>query len=263
MTWLETRRRERDTLLARLLSLLEDDARVAAAWLTGSLGRGTEDALSDLDVWVVLTEAEHRAVLDDLPAFVERFSPLLAVLHAPQNAPPQGGYLLTMYSAPTGPQQVDWYFLPQSSAVVPTKVRLLFDRVGLPPEAAGAKTEPPTNRDAADLTNRVAFFWVMLLITAKYIVRGEEWRVLALLTYPARALAEVEALLKPALPMPDYRFVPAGSPPHTPAESLALLQTWCANMASLHSHLRAAGADISLSLADDAAQFLSHIARSI
>src|SRR4051812_13184180 len=44
-------RAERDTLLRRVQQALERDPRVAAAWLFGSLGRGSEDALSDLDLF--------------------------------------------------------------------------------------------------------------------------------------------------------------------------------------------------------------------
>ena len=51
---LKTRAAERDALLARAVERLQADARVGAAWLFGSLGRGEEDALSDLDLWVSL-----------------------------------------------------------------------------------------------------------------------------------------------------------------------------------------------------------------
>lgn len=47
---LRLREEERDRLLDRLVASLERDERVVAAWLSGSLGRGTADAWSDVDV---------------------------------------------------------------------------------------------------------------------------------------------------------------------------------------------------------------------
>ena len=40
---------------------LEADARVAAAWLTGSIGRGEDDAWSDLDLHIAVYEQHLRA----------------------------------------------------------------------------------------------------------------------------------------------------------------------------------------------------------
>jgi Nucleotidyltransferase domain len=45
-------------LLARLASVLEEDQRVRALWLAGSVGRGVADAGSDLDVVVTVTSVQ-------------------------------------------------------------------------------------------------------------------------------------------------------------------------------------------------------------
>ena len=50
-----------DAALADLRSHLEPDSRVRALWLSGSVGRGTADAGSDLDVVVTVTDAEEFA----------------------------------------------------------------------------------------------------------------------------------------------------------------------------------------------------------
>ncbi len=50
-------RAERDALLLEATALLEGDERVVAAWLHGSLGRGTADEWSDIDLWVVLADS--------------------------------------------------------------------------------------------------------------------------------------------------------------------------------------------------------------
>lgn len=57
--------------------LLADD-RVRALWLTGSLGTGTDDTFSDVDMLVVVSEDDLPGYLDGWPAFAETYRPLLA-----------------------------------------------------------------------------------------------------------------------------------------------------------------------------------------
>lgn len=49
-------RASRDALLQHILAVLSADERFVAAWLTGSLARGEEDDLSDLDLSVVVAD---------------------------------------------------------------------------------------------------------------------------------------------------------------------------------------------------------------
>ena len=48
----QIRQRERSDLLSRIVSDLQNDERVCAAWLSGSVSRGDHDGLSDLDLSV-------------------------------------------------------------------------------------------------------------------------------------------------------------------------------------------------------------------
>ena len=48
----------RDALLERIVAALRADERFVAAWLRGSFGRGDDDELSDLDLDVVLRDAD-------------------------------------------------------------------------------------------------------------------------------------------------------------------------------------------------------------
>src|SRR6266511_2672866 len=77
---LKRRRAERDALLARAQESLEGDPRVVAAWLFGSVGRGTEDALSDLDLFVVIADEHLEAVLAERDAFMARLGMPVLVL---------------------------------------------------------------------------------------------------------------------------------------------------------------------------------------
>jgi predicted nucleotidyltransferase len=66
MSWselLQARHGEHEALLHRAVALLQADTRVVAAWLFGSRGRDTADALSDTDLWIVVADADSAAVM--------------------------------------------------------------------------------------------------------------------------------------------------------------------------------------------------------
>src|SRR5690349_1264163 len=51
----------RDAILARIVEKAATDERVVAAWLTGSFGRGEDDAWSDLDLHFAIEDAHLDA----------------------------------------------------------------------------------------------------------------------------------------------------------------------------------------------------------
>ncbi|MFD3164437.1 hypothetical protein [Herpetosiphon sp. NSE202] len=48
---------QRDRLIAQLSTTLAADQRFVAGWLVGSFGRNAADAVSDLDLMVIVAEA--------------------------------------------------------------------------------------------------------------------------------------------------------------------------------------------------------------
>ncbi|MFN8421591.1 MAG: nucleotidyltransferase domain-containing protein, partial [Anaerolineae bacterium] len=56
-TSLTTYQAAREALLAQIIDVLRQDDRLVAAWLTGSYQRGDADAVSDLDLNVVVADA--------------------------------------------------------------------------------------------------------------------------------------------------------------------------------------------------------------
>ena len=167
---------ERDALLRALTQTLEADARVAAAWLWGSLGRGEADALSDLDVWVVIYDADWPVVCEGHHAFVRSLGEPLIILEAYGNWPNCGRYLLTLYPGEIAPLQVDWYWQVASAAQVLPDTALLLDRVGLPqsstpPAFPGAPSTPQWTQPE-EIAHHVRFFWAMVPIVAKYVGRA-------------------------------------------------------------------------------------------
>ncbi len=98
---------ERDNLLEEIVFSLKADNSIVAAWLFGSLGRGTEDSLSDLDIFVVVKETAIGDFISNRLEKAKRVREPLFVVEAPQNRPPEGAYLMSLYSGKTGPHIVD------------------------------------------------------------------------------------------------------------------------------------------------------------
>jgi hypothetical protein len=68
---------DRDALLVRLTAALRADERIRAAWLTGSLGRGSGDRYSDVDVLVAVADADRAALLDDWSGLADSVAPIV------------------------------------------------------------------------------------------------------------------------------------------------------------------------------------------
>src|SRR5258708_23329199 len=117
---LQVRLAEREAVLQRIIQQLASDERVVAVWLYGSLGRNDGDALSDIDVRIIVPDAFSEAVNRERQTYASRVGPLLLMQEAPHNAPPGGAFLLVMYPGSVGPIHVDWTWQPQSRAVVPS-----------------------------------------------------------------------------------------------------------------------------------------------
>ncbi|HEX8597790.1 MAG TPA: nucleotidyltransferase domain-containing protein [Chloroflexia bacterium] len=186
---------ERTDLIERVSSILHSDERVVAAWLGGSLGSGNADAYSDVDLWVVVRDADIDVVRESRRQFVEVLGRPVLISEAPQNAPHGGAYLWTLYAGKHGPQHVDWSWLPKTGATIPADVRLLFDKVALA-LADVSRRVPPTGEDLSSaLSQECAFFWGMCGVVAKYIARGRAYDVLNLLNPVASTSDKIEWLL--------------------------------------------------------------------
>jgi predicted nucleotidyltransferase len=125
---------DRDATLERVLALLEGDPRIEAAVITGSIGAGTADRRSDLDlVAVVADDADcERATAD----WVKRVYEELPVAHHYETA---FGTTLVRGFLLTNALLLDLAFTPSADFGAWAPVRVVFDRRG----AATAAAEHP------------------------------------------------------------------------------------------------------------------------
>lgn len=211
---------ERNALLRRITRQLEADARVVAAWLFGSLGRGDADALGDIDLWVVIADDAIEAIVAHRRRYAAQVGEPVLTLEALQNAPLGGAYLMTAYDASSGPHIVDWYWQPRSLAFIPPQIQLLFDRAGLaagdaPMSFVGGSPDPTLE---AQPMHFISFFWMMWLITAKHVARTPHSESVPLLFYMLDPLCKTQRFLEfpedpcylsgvlPSLPSPQEKL---------------------------------------------------------
>lgn len=260
---LGTREAERGALLARIGAALRGDGRVVAAWLGGSLGRGTADAWSDLDLWVTVDDAHLEAVTAERTAAVAAVGEPILALEAPHNAPAGGAYLLVLYAGDGGPQQVDWYWQPRSSAERPAGTRVLFDRAGVP---VGPEPAPLAAEERGRLLGeKVAGFWVAVSLAGKAVARGQGSAAIGLTGWAATGLAEVRWLVERGTP-PEHDEVKgerrgeAWSVPGDAAGSLAVLRRLCRAMEGLGPAVVALGGHVPTDAAAQTRRFIEIVA---
>ena len=198
---LNTYRESRNDLLSKIVDTLSADERFMAAWLTGSLSRKDADAVSDLDLTLVVSDSYSESLCkraeqisqkttgERLDLFGQFGTP--AIIHENNyNAPEGGTFTFTLYAKSR--LMVDWVLIPQSKASRPSQAYLLFEKSSVPvaPPAELESLEQRTKK----ASERVAFFWMMMAITAKYLIRQDGVFVTQWLEELNRILQEIERL---------------------------------------------------------------------
>ena len=256
----EMRLAERNALLQKIRETLTQDERVTATWLLGSLACGDGDALSDIDLWVVLADEAFPAVLSDLPAFVAQIAPPLLTRDEPYNAPTGGAYLTVIYDGATGAHLSDWYFQRQSDARRPPNTRLLFSRTPLPEgDAASCGGNPGVPRDViSSAVQDVNGGWMMLCICAKYAARSPNEPEMGLLPYALNGLNGARGFIGlNSLPETDF------APHPTPQEKIAVLRRVASLLTEASEALANQGGSVAPGIAASASRFLDFIAALI
>ncbi len=248
------RRAERGALLDKITQMLEGDARIAAAWLFGSVGRGEADDLSDLDLRVIVFDEHIEAICQGRQAYTAQVGEAVLFGEAPQNRPVGGAFLLTLYAGEFGPQEVDWTWEPLSGACLWPGTRLLLNRAGLSRQGEmpwGYQPRPPQS-PLEEAAQRVSSFWAMLLIIAKYAARSPGEEQMGLVGMAVQPLREVSEYL--GLPP---RYVMETLPPHgRPEGKLRLLRDLADEMEVLMPAVEARGGEMPWAVLPHARCFL-------
>lgn len=191
----------RTELLARITTTLQNDERFVAAWLTGSFGRGEQDDYSDLDIRVIVADAYSELLCaqpwphgshttDERLALFASFGTPSVIYDAHGNAPEGSTFTCVLYE---NGQNVDWMLVPQSKAQRAIDTVLLFDKVRVPFEPAYSMEPVETRAKAA--AGQVNFFWTMVPIAVKYMLRDQPVSFQDFLEILHNVLREAERLV--------------------------------------------------------------------
>lgn len=234
----------RQRFIDALVETLTADERYVAAWLSGSIARDASDALSDVDLHIVVTD-EAAPTLCARPwelagyttaaraALFARFGQP-AIIHENQhNAPPGGSFTCIIYASLL---TVDWVLVPRATATRSPDTRLLFDTIGIPiqppPSVSGAQR-------AARASERVAFFWMMMSIVVKRLLRGDTVGVNHMLAGLEPLIREVRTLATDS-PVP-YTAISSFRLAVTVEEQIATVRQFCAAILELSPAIVALG----------------------
>ncbi len=185
-------REDRATLLASLTVSLQSDPRICAVWFHGSFGRGEADDVSDLDLWLAVSDeatAEMNTILGGHAALNVSF---IGGKETPQIAPPGGSFFASRHEGRQGTLGVDWSWQPLSRLTLPADTKLLFERSEQDPILSIPSL--PTVRLDKDISEEPVvgglwFAWLMVGVAAKHLARNPH-SDMALMLYPRFALED-------------------------------------------------------------------------
>src|SRR5262245_31430902 len=169
MTVPALRNSRNQAVLERFAAACAEDARVVAAFLSGSEARGEADDHSDLDIDVVTTDAAYQEFCETRVEFVRRLGN--ALLHETFNTP---DYIFFAY-ADGADGELAIGREGDLTRVHSGPYRVLVDKKGILPGEAIPLTKPDTDEQLAKVRAVLDGFWhdYSHLLTA--LARKQDW----------------------------------------------------------------------------------------
>jgi len=153
------------TYLAAFTAKAQADARLRAAWLEGSFGRGNADRYADLDLHLLVQPAELEALRQEIQAWLEALRPLVLFTwlfdRRMVNALANDGLRIDLWLHDDAVKTVD-----------PQRARVLFAQEGALHFVTTTSTPNPA-ATAAHLERQIKEFWRCIALTPAVIGRGE------------------------------------------------------------------------------------------
>lgn len=142
----------------------------AEAHVFGSMARGTNDALSDIDVWITFEDKDIRKALEDRFATYAKFGEIILWHEMQNNFPLNGIQTAIIYKIEDELIRVDWYLCPLSTSRVLPDSKILFENN----KVEDGNIIPETKRTPRDLSDRVTFFTCMCFNGIKKVIRKDD-----------------------------------------------------------------------------------------
>jgi len=139
------------------------------AHIFGSIARGTNDALSDIDIWVTFEDDKIKKVIENRMSSYAKFGEIVLLHELQNNFPLNGIQTAIIYKIDDELIRVDYYLCPFSSSRVLPGSKILFEKK--PIEIGNIIPEIKTT--PKDISDRVTFFISMCFNGIKKVVRKD------------------------------------------------------------------------------------------
>jgi predicted nucleotidyltransferase len=136
----------------------------------GSMARGTNDALSDIDIWLTFEDSDIQRVLKERFVQYAKIGEIVLWHEMQNNFPLDGVQTAIIYKIDGELIRVDYYLCPFSSSRVLPDSKILLERKTVPV----GDIIPDTKRTLRDLSDRVTFFICICFNGIKKMVRKDE-----------------------------------------------------------------------------------------
>ena len=202
MNFAEDQRALLKELIKAIQAEIVNDLRVDALWLSGSLGRGEGDSLSDIDLLAVGALGSTEKLVESPEGLVRAVGPVAFVYKAPHNAPLEGTQWNVLYDTNPLPVYVDWNIWPPVERR-PSDVAVLFERkpfMRSQETFASMQSHFAKSEGLGRAVETLNHFRVMMIpVLAKKAARGEFESVSSMLGYmrlPDTPLTSLEAAVQ-------------------------------------------------------------------
>jgi predicted nucleotidyltransferase len=151
-----------------IVSFFKDEA--LEAHVFGSIAKGTNDALSDIDIWITFEDEKMAEVLANRMASYAKFGEIILLHEMQNNFPLNGIQTAIIYKIDGELIRVDFYLCPLSSSRILPDSKILFEKTKI----EIGNIIPETKRTPRDISDRITFFICMCFNGIKKVVRGDE-----------------------------------------------------------------------------------------
>ncbi len=166
-------------LIKRIKEVLEEDDRVLAAWLEGSIARNEDDDLSDVDLWISVKDNAFDDFIETREQFATQLGPVTSLLYPKEEhgEEPIESFHIILEEMPTA-VSVDIHVQPRSRHFTFTKgsdaeeCKVLFDKAHI--VKIKQKRPEVIERQAVEAFDEVSLrFWHLIPKVAALIERGD------------------------------------------------------------------------------------------
>jgi len=153
--------------VSNITNFFKDEA--IEAHIFGSMAKGTNDALSDIDIWITFDDGKIQQVIESRMASYSKFGEIVLLHEMQNNFPLDGIQTAIIYKIEGELIRVDFYLCPFSSSRVLPDAKILFEKRSV----EVGNIIPETKRTPRDFSDRVTFFICMCFNGIKKVIRKD------------------------------------------------------------------------------------------